>query len=194
MDAIESDDKWRDADAIAKGDGAEVDALFALAYDELRTIARRQLARLNPGQTLSPTALVHDVYVRLADRSAPHLRNELHFRALAARVMRQVIVDHLRRRRAGKRGAGVPLQQLLSDVANPGGSPVEDLLAVDEALLELTALDPRQAQIVELRFFGGFEVAEVADLIGLSERTVKREWQKARAFLHAALHAADVAQ
>lgn len=178
----------------AKGEGAEVDVLFSLAYDELRTIARRQLARLNPGQTLSPTALVHDVYVRLADRSAPHLRDERHFRALVARVMRQVIVDYVRRRRAGKRGSGAPLEELPSDVADGDGSPLEDLMAVDEALVELTALDPRQAQIVELRFYGGFEVAEVADVMDLSERTVKREWQKARAFLYDALHAADVAQ
>ena len=190
-EAMKRHDSRRDTDGVAAGNGADVDALFALAYNELRTIARRQIGRLSPGQTLSPTALVHDVYVRLADRSAPSLRDERHFRALVARVMRQVIIDHLRRRRASKRGSGAPVQELLSDVAAPGISSLEDLLALDEALVELAALDARQAQIVELRFYGGLETVEVAAVMNLSERTVKREWQKARAFLHAALHRAD---
>jgi RNA polymerase sigma factor (TIGR02999 family) len=164
-----------------------VDGLFGLVYDELRTIARRQIARLNPGQTLSPTALVHDVYVRLADRTAD-LHDEQHFRALAARVMRQVIIDYVRRRAADKRGGGLPLEELGSDVGD-GAASHEELLAIDEALVHLAALDARQAHIVELKFFGGLNIEEIAHAMDLSERTVKREWQKARAFLHAALHA-----
>ena len=169
-------------------DRAAVDDLFGFVYDELRTLARRQIARLNPGQTLSPTALVHDVYLRMADRSSGRLRDEQHFRALAARVMRQVIIDYIRRRTAQKRGAGIVIDGLLSDIVGSATSSNEELLAIDEALVKLAALDARQAQIVELRFFGGLDVEETANTMGLSERTVKREWQKARAFLYDALH------
>ena len=169
-------------------DRAAVDDLFGFVYDELRTLARRQIARLNPGQTLSPTALVHDVYVRIADRSSGRLRDEHHFRALAARVMRQVIIDYIRRRTAQKRGAGIVIDGLLSDIVGSATSSNEELLAIDEALVKLAALDARQAQIVELRFFGGLDVEETAKTMSLSERTVKREWQKARAFLYDALH------
>lgn len=169
-------------------DGAAVDDLFHVVYDELRTLARRQIARLNPGQTLSPTALVHDVYLRMADRSSGRLRDEQHFRALAARVMRQVIIDYIRRRTAQKRGAGIVIDGLLTDIVGSATSSNEELLAIDEALVKLAALDARQAQIVELRFFGGLDVEETAKTMSLSERTVKREWQKARAFLYDALH------
>ena len=170
-------------------DRAAVDDLFRVVYDELRTLARRQIARLNPGQTLSPTALVHDVYLRLADRSSGRLRDEQHFRALAARVMRQVIIDYIRRRAAQKRGAGIVIDRLVTDsIGSAATCSAEELLAIDEALVKLAALDARQAQIVELRYFGGLDVAETAHTLGLSERTVKREWQKARAFLYDALH------
>ena len=169
-------------------DRADVDDLFRVVYDELRTLARRQIARLNPGQTLSPTALVHDVYLRMADRSSGRLRDEQHFRALAARVMRQVIIDYIRRRTAQKRGAGIVIDGLVSDIVGSATSSNEELLAIDEALVKLAALDARQARIVELRFFGGLDVEETATTMSLSERTVKREWQKARAFLHEALH------
>jgi RNA polymerase sigma factor (TIGR02999 family) len=168
-------------------DRAAVDDLFRV-YDELRALARRQIARLNPGQTLSPTALVHDVYLRMADRSSGRLRDEQHFRALAARVMRQVIIDYIRRRTAQKRGAGIVIDGLLSDIVGSATSSNEELLEIDEALVKLAALDARQAQIVELRFFGGLDVEETARTMSLSERTVKREWQKARAFLYDALH------
>ena len=169
-------------------DRAAVDDLFGFVYDELRKLARRQIARLNPGQTLSPTALVHDVYLRMADRSSGRLRDEQHFRALAARVMRQVIIDYIRRRTAQKRGAGIVIDGLLTDIVGSATSSNEELLAIDEALVKLAALDARQAQIVELRFFGGLDVEETAHTMGLSGRTVKREWQKARAFLYDALH------
>jgi RNA polymerase sigma factor (TIGR02999 family) len=169
-------------------DRAAVDDLFGVVYDELRALARRQIARLNPGQTLSPTALVHDVYLRMADRSSGRLRDEQHFRALAARVMRQVIIDYIRRRTAQKRGAGIVIDGFLSDIVGSATSSNEELLAIDEALVKLAALDARQAQIVELRFFGGLDVEETAKTMRLSERTVKREWQKARAFLYDALH------
>jgi RNA polymerase sigma factor (TIGR02999 family) len=165
---------------------ADIEQLFAAIYDELRILARRQVARLSPGQTLSPTALVHEAYVKLADASGGSLRDEQHFRALAARAMRQVIIDYLRRRHANKRDPGLPATTL-SDVAIAGEPSEEDLLALDEALKQLEALDERQARIVEMRFFAGLDVEEIAATLGISDRTVKREWQKARAFLFATL-------
>ena len=166
----------------------DVEDLFGNVYDELRVLAKRQLARLNPGQTLSPTALVHEAYVKLAERrrSDERLRDEHHFRALAARVMRQVIIDYVRRRSADKRDGGVRLDTM-PEVAARGGGPYEDLLALDQALGDLERLDERQARIVELRFFAGLDVDDVATTLGISDRTVKREWQKARAYLYDAL-------
>ena len=163
-----------------------MDNLFGAIYDELRLLARRQIARLSPGQTLSPTALVHEAYVKLADRSGRTVQDQQHFRALAARAMRQVIIDHLRHRGAQKRDPGMSFTTT-SDVAIASGTSDEDLLALDEALNRLESLDQRQARIVEMRFFGGLDVDEVASTLGISERTVKREWQKARAFLFDAL-------
>lgn len=163
--------------------------LFGAIYDELRVLARRQIARLPPGQTLSPTALVHEAYVKLADHSGGRLRDQQHFRALAARAMRQVIIDYLRHRRAHKRDPGLPLTTL-GDVAMAADVRDDDLLALDEALNQLEGLDERQARIVEMRFFAGLDVDEVATALGISERTVKREWQKARAFLFDALRTA----
>jgi RNA polymerase sigma factor (TIGR02999 family) len=160
--------------------------LFGVVYDELRVLARRQIARLSPGQTLSPTALVHEAYVKLADRPDERLRDEHHFRALAARVMRQVIIDYVRRRGAHKRDAGIRVETM-PEVAIRVDGPHEDLLALDQALSELETVDERQARIVELRFFAGLDVDEVAATLGISERTVKREWQKARAYLYDAL-------
>jgi RNA polymerase sigma-70 factor (ECF subfamily) len=165
---------------------ADFEHQFGAIYDELRTLARRQVARLSPGQTLSPTALVHEAYMKLADASGGSLRDEQHFRALAARAMRQVIIDYLRRRHASKRDPGLP-HTTLSGVAIACETSSDDVLALDEALNELEALDERQARIVEMRFFAGLGVEEVAATLGISERTVKREWQKARAFLFATL-------
>jgi RNA polymerase sigma factor (TIGR02999 family) len=158
-------------------------------YDELRGLARRQLARLRPGETLSPTALVHEAYVRFARRSAPSIVDESHFIALAARAMRNIVIDFIRRKRAQKRDAGPPLAAPDLDAAAAAGLGAVDLLALDEALTQLQALDPRQAQVVELRFFAGLEVEEIARATGVSERTVKRDWQRARVFLYHRLSA-----
>jgi len=168
--------------------GRTIDELFPLVYRELRDLARYQISRLNPGETLSPTALVHEVYVRLSDGASVGVNDQQHLRALAARVMRQLIVDYIRQRMAMKRGAGIT-QDELSDVAITAGPSIEQVLAVDEALGRLAALDTRQAEIVELRFFGGLTIDEIAATTNLSKRTVKREWQKARSFLYDALHA-----
>ena len=181
------DDVTRLLAAWRQGDARAADTVFALVYDDLRTLARRQLARLNPGQTLAPTALVHEAYLKFAERSAPNAVNRQHLLAIAARAMRHVVVDYLRRRQAQKRDGGVPLPVDM-DVPDLNVSTPVDLLAMDEAIERLEALDARQAKIVEMRFFGGLELADIAATLDISERTVKRDWQKARAFLYTALH------
>jgi RNA polymerase sigma factor (TIGR02999 family) len=175
-------------DAWRRGDANAADDLFALVYDDLRALARRQLARLRPGQTLAPTALVHEAYLKFAERSAPAVVDRHHFLAVAARAMRQIVIDHIRRRQAQKRddgggGGGSPSTEI---AARTELAPI-DLLAMNDALEELGALDARQAQVVELRFFGGLELKEIAAILQTSERTVKRDWQRARAFLYASL-------
>jgi RNA polymerase sigma factor (TIGR02999 family) len=173
--------------AVRRGDPGAMDALFVLVYDDLRALARRQLARLRPGETLAPTAVVHELYTRLAERSSADLANRGHFVALAARAMRHIVIDYFRRRHARRRDGGVRLP-LDSGIQSPAQASPLDLIAVDTALAELEALDKRQAQVVEMRFFGGLELEEIAAALNVSERTVKRDWQKARAFLFHALH------
>jgi RNA polymerase sigma-70 factor (ECF subfamily) len=164
--------------AWARGDQAAGDRLFPLLYGELRRQAARYMRRERRGHTLQPSGLVNEAYLRL--RGAPGLtwQDRSHFLAIAARVMRQVLVDHARRRQAAKReGCHVTL-----DDADAPAVPL-DVMDLDTALKELAALDERQARVVELRFFGGLDVPETADAMGLSARTVKREWQTARAWL-----------
>ena len=172
---------WREGDAHAG------DALFALIYDDLRTVARRQLAGLHAGQTLAPTVLVHEAYMKFAERSAPDVVNRSHFLAVAARAMRHVVVDYVRRRRSRKRDPGAPVIALDSQTARADPISPIDLIAMNEALAQLETLDPRQARIVELRFFGGLELEEIANELGVSSRTVKRDWRNARTFLCRAL-------
>lgn len=174
-------DAWREGDALAGG------ALFAMVYDDLRMLARRQLARLRAGQTLAPTVLVHEAYMKFAKRSAPNVVDRAHFLAIAARAMRNVVVDYVRRRQSDKRNPGAPVTALDGDVAAVTGTSPVDLLAMHEALTQLETLDPRQARIVELRFFGGLELEEIAKELGVSSRTVKRDWRNARTFLSRAL-------
>jgi RNA polymerase sigma factor (TIGR02999 family) len=170
-------DAWREGDALAGS------ALFAIVYDDLRMLARRQLARPRAGQTLAPTVLVHEAYLKFAERSAPNVVNRAHFLAVAARAMRNVVVDYVRRRQSDKRNPGAPVPALDGDAAAVTGPSPVDLLAMHEALAQLETLDPRQARIVELRFFGGLELEEIAKELGISARTVKRDWRNARTFL-----------
>jgi RNA polymerase sigma factor (TIGR02999 family) len=171
---------WRAGDSRAR------DAVFALTYEELRAIARRHLARMHPGQTLAPTILVHEAYVKFSERSAPHVLNREHFLGIAARAMRHIVVDHIRRRSARKRDGGKPIT-LDDETGRAAGTSTIDVLALDEALTALEALDPRQVKVVELRFFAGLDLAEIARALDVSERTAKRDWHKARAFLFSAL-------
>ena len=174
---------WRE------GDAAALDRLVPLVYDELRRVARNRLRREAPGQALQATALVHEVFLRLVDVNRMTLTSRTHFFAMSARLMRQILVDHARRRRADKRGGGATVIGL-DDAAPPTthASSV-DVLALDEALDTLSSFDPRQCRVVELRFFAGLNIPEVADALGISTATVEREWAMAKAWLYQRLSA-----
>jgi RNA polymerase sigma factor (TIGR02999 family) len=160
-----------------------LDALFPLVYAELRRIAHRRIRQMGHGETLNTTALVHEVYLRLAERTGPSWMDHAHFCALAARAMRFVLVDYARAHGAQKRGgaeARIPLDQI--EIAAEGRAL--ELLALDESLERLAAREPRLAQLVEYRFFGGLSYEEIAALTTLSVPTVKRDWQRARSWLY----------
>ena len=165
--------------------------LMPLVYDQLRRIAARYISRERPGQTLQATALVNEAYLRLAAERPREFANKTHFLAIAALSMRQILVQRARARNAAKRG-GAPQRITLDDRnIDQAHSPADiDVLALDEALSKLAALDPEQARIVELRYFGGLTVEETADVLGSSPATVKRHWAMARAWLKQALDAA----
>jgi len=175
--------------AVAAGDRLAADQLMAEMYGELRTLARRYLDRERPGHTLQPTALVNEVYLKLVDQSEVDWKGRTHFFALGAQVMRRVLVDHARRKGRAKRGGG--LQRAAVDVSLISARSAADVLAVHEAIEDLGKLDPRQARIVELRFFGGLSVAEVAEVLGLAQRTVEAEWTMIRAWLRRRLSDED---
>ena len=181
-------------DAAAAGDGAAAAALLPLVYAELRRLAADLLARERPGQTLQPTALVHEAYLRLVGNDLPpdwHGRG--HFFGAAARSMRQILVDSARAKAAEKRGGRrgrVPLDAL-PDPPAPTPPAADDLLALDEALTRLAAHDPAKARLVELRYFAGLSVADAAGVLGVSEATAKRHWVYARAWLYGQLAAGE---
>ena len=157
------------------------EALFTLVYQELRRIARSQRHRIGAPFTLDTTALVHEVYLKLHDVPQAEGIDRLHFLSLAARAMRQVLVDHMRTRSRLKRGGNWATTTLGEGIE--GSADVFDLIALDAVLSELADVDPRAGSIVELRVFGGLEIAEIAHLQGTGERTVSRDWRRARAFL-----------
>ena len=168
--------QWRQGDANA------LDRLMPLVYEELRRVAERCMKREGPGHTLQTTALAHEAYLRLAQGASVDWENRAHFFGIAARLIRQILVDHARARAAGKRNGGlrVAFDDAL-DLAAPGDI---DLLGLDDALSGLSRMDEQQGRIVELRFFGGLSVEECAAVTGISPRTVKREWATARAWLY----------
>jgi RNA polymerase sigma factor (TIGR02999 family) len=165
-----------------QGDQGAREALIPLVYDELRRLARRYLRRERPDHTLQSAALVNEAYLRLIRQEHPQWQNRAHFFGVAAQLMRHILVDHARNRAAAKRGAGAPRLTLDPDVALPQERDV-DLIALDDALNELAALDPQQSRLVELRFFGGLSIEETSVVLGVSPATVKREWATARAWL-----------
>jgi RNA polymerase sigma factor (TIGR02999 family) len=164
------------------GDRAALDRLMPLVYDELRRLARWQLRAEAPGHTLQPTALVNEVFLRLVGQHEASWQNRTQFFGVAAQLMRRILVDHARARAADKRGGGLT-RISLSDARDVANAPGFDVLAVDRALTRLAELDPAQARLVELRFFSGMTVEETALVLGVSARTVKREWRIARAWL-----------
>jgi RNA polymerase sigma factor (TIGR02999 family) len=166
--------------AAHQGEAAALEQLVPLVYEDLRRLAERQLGREFGERTLNATALVHESYLKLG-QGVMLAQDRTHFLAIAARVMRQVLVDHARHRKAAKRGGGSWERTTLTDGAWVGEFDVDGMLALDEALAQL---DARQRQVVECRFFGGMEEREIAAALGISERTVHRDWVKARAWLH----------
>jgi RNA polymerase sigma factor (TIGR02999 family) len=164
------------------GDQAALDHLMPVVYDELHRVAAAYLRREPAGHTLQPTALVHEAYLRLVDESRVDWHSRAHFFGAAARLMRQILVDHARRRHAAKRGGGA-LKVTVSEASASYAPPDIDMLALDHALTELAALDPQQGRVVELRFFGGLSIEETAEVLAISPTTVKRDWTTAKAFL-----------
>jgi RNA polymerase sigma-70 factor (ECF subfamily) len=165
------------------GDAGALDRLLPLVYDELRRVARARLRRERPGHTLQATALVHEAYLRLVGAGGTTPRNRTHLFALAARLMRQILVDHARRKEARKRGGTATMITLQESVPAPEIAIV-DVLALDEALTELSALDPRLSRVVELRFFAGLNIDEAAEELHVSAATVERDWTVSKAWLH----------
>lgn len=171
----------------AAGDAGASENLWALIYDELRVIARRQLRNERADHTLSPTALVHETYLRLVDQTRVEWSDRSHFFAVAARMCRRVLVDHARRRKAARRGGGradTRLDTGLAErVSSSDESTPEDLIALDDALEALGALSPRLVSVVEMRYFGGLTEDEIAEALGVTSRTVRRDWVKAKGLL-----------
>jgi RNA polymerase sigma factor (TIGR02999 family) len=176
MDITDLLSRWRAGDRLA------LDALMPLVYDELRQLARHYLRREDSNHTLQSTALVHEAYVRMAGQKAPDWKGRTHFYGVAARLMRQILVDHARRRQADKRGGDAITLSLDERLVGAAATNV-DILALDDALNRLAALSPQQSQIVELRFFGGLSIEETAEAMDISAATVKRGWTTARAWL-----------
>jgi RNA polymerase sigma factor (TIGR02999 family) len=173
--------------AWSAGDVRARDQLLPLIYDDLRRQAAGYLRHERPGHTLPPTALVHEAYLRLADQRRMAWQNRAHFLALAAQAMRRILIDHARAAGAAKRAGDWARVSLNDELASP--QPDIDLRALDDAINELGVLDPQQARIVELRFFGGMSVEETAEVLGISSATIKRDWSSAKAWLYRRLYA-----
>lgn len=167
---------------LRAGNSSAESRLLSLVYDELRRLARRYMRGERPDHTLQPTALVHEAYLRLAGQRGVDWQDRAHFFGVAAQLMRRILVDHARARNAEKRGGHEP-RIALDDALAFTEEKCAELLALDEALSRLAQRDPRQARVVELRFFGGLSEDEAAEVLGISTRTLKRDWSVARAWL-----------
>jgi RNA polymerase sigma factor (TIGR02999 family) len=168
-----------------EGDEAALEQLMPVVYDELRRLARRHLAG-ERGERPQTTALVHDPSLRLVDQRAVRWQNRAHFYAIAARMMRRILIDHARARVTDRRGGGAP-HVALDHAAEVSSERADQLVALDDALLRLAEVDPRKSRVVELRFFGGMSVEETAEVLGVSNATVMRDWSTAKAWLHRAI-------
>ena len=167
------------------GDQAALDELTPLVYEELRRLARRYMRREGPGHTLQPSALVNEAFLRLVDQNSVQWQSRAHFFGVAAQLMRRVLIDYARRHASGKRGGGT-LRVSISEAADVARQASE-MVALDRALTDLAEMDPRKAQIVEMKFFGGLTTEEVAAVLGVTPRTIEREWRAAKAWLHRAV-------
>jgi RNA polymerase sigma factor (TIGR02999 family) len=169
--------------AWGTGDKSALDKLLPLVHAELRRIARRQMSQERDGHTLQATALVNEAYLRLAGQESFEWHSRAHFFAVCAQVMRHVLIDHARAHARDKRGGGA-VQVSLEEAAAFAGQPAEHFLALDEALKFLESVDPQKSKIVELRYFGGLSIEETAEVLDVSPRTVRREWQRSKAWLY----------
>jgi len=171
-----------------QGDQKALDKLMPLVYSELRRLAGNYLRRERQGHTLQPTALVNEAYLKLIDQRNPRWQNRAQFYGVAAQLMRRILVDHARQRQAAKRGGSDQQRLSITSAGQLGGKqlatePAIDLLALHEALNELAEMDPQQGRIVELKFFGGLSIEEIAEVMGIGHATVERDWKMARAWL-----------
>lgn len=179
-----------DVTRFLQGNGLGQPEDLAFVHLELRRAAGRLMRKERPGHTLSPTDLVHEAWLRLADSAPDQVSGRKHFVGLAVRVMQRILVDHARRRLAAKRGGG-EATVTLSDIGLQPTLPPEELLALNDALERLGAQNPRLRDVVQYRFFGGLEESEIAELLGVTARTVQRDWVRARAWLHQSMHGDD---
>jgi len=166
-----------------KGDRSALDKLFPLIHSELRRIAQRQMSQERPGHTLQATALVNEAYLKLAGQQEFDWQNRAHFFAVCAQVMRHILIDHARAHARDKRGGGA-IQVSLNEAFAVAEDQAAHFIALDEALRVLERLDPQKGKIVELRYFGGLSIEEAAEVLNISPRTVRREWQRAKAWLY----------
>jgi len=170
-----------------RGDRAAADAVFAALYDELHRMARRELARRGGGVTLGATTLLHDAYLSISQREGASFPDRNRYMGYASRVMRGLIIDYARNRQAQKRGGLFEITSISTDVADPMSDAAE-LARISDALDELATVEPRLVKVVDLKFFCGFSFVEIAEMMGVSERTIQRDWEKARIFLYQRLN------
>ncbi|MEM8678412.1 MAG: ECF-type sigma factor [Planctomycetota bacterium] len=176
--------------SAASGDRDNVDALMAAIYADMRRIAEKHLRAERADHTLQPTALVHEAYLKLINQRGTDWKDRAHFFAIASRIIRRILVDHARQKKAAKRGAGQERVSMEDAELHLGNSDV-DLMALDEALNDLAQLDAQQAKVVEMRFFGGLTLAEIAEALNMGRRSVDRSWSAARAWLYVRLSDQD---
>jgi RNA polymerase sigma factor (TIGR02999 family) len=169
--------EWRD------GNQSALDELYPLVYNELHRLARRYMSRERKGHTLQTTALINEAYVRLVDQKNVQWANRSHFFAISAQIMRRILIDHARRHAYAKRGGGAQ-QVSLEEAATVAPDLGLELIRLDEALKTLAEMDPRRSQVVEMRYFGGLNTEEIAGVLNISENTVTRDWNMARAWLY----------
>lgn len=174
----------------SNGDQAALDQLMPLVYGELRQIARRYMARQNPGHTLQTTALINEAYLKLVNQQDKHFQNRAHFFGVAAQAMRHILVDYARSKQYGKRGGGVPVVAL-DGAMTVSEERAAELVALDDALKQLAKVDERKCRVVELRYFGGLSVTETAQVLNVSEITIIRDWNMAKSWLHRELSNRD---